>query len=250
MTPSEYQTRVAHNTQQLQLMLKNKTSDFSQFYTFNSDPQEESLTFYAQKSNDLISAAAAGCLIYSSRVGADAAYLLDDKTLAKFDQPTQRKYLNNLVNSTYIDVELKLCTVDSEKIFRSINDTLYVAKNIENAAIKNKQQSLRSAIEASYQVHSASNRQSKNIMTMLTVFDRVDNQILDTFCADGDGILQYLNRSKNNKRTVKLSHFFNNGVVLSRQEISVGYEQWENNLKKTCPIFYTKSTFKSRKNSS
>lgn len=239
MTPGEYQTRVAHNTQQLQLMLKYRTSDFSQFYTFDSGPQEESLTFYGQKSSDLIAAAAAGCLIYSSRVGADAAYLLDPATHAKFDRSTQSKYLHNLKTSTYIDVELKLCDINREKIFRSTNNTLYVAKDIDSAAIKNKQQSLRSAICASYQVHSDSNRQSKNIMTMLTVFDRVDNQILDTFCADGDGILQYLNRSKNDKRTVKLSHFFNNGIVLSRPEISVGYEQWENDLKKTCPIFYT-----------
>ena len=40
-------------------------------------------------------------MIYSSRVGADAAYLLDPATHAKFDRSTQSKYLHNLKTSTY-----------------------------------------------------------------------------------------------------------------------------------------------------
>ena len=221
MTPQEYHAHVDWNTRCLKEMLTTRSCDFSQFRTFRDNTAPENIAFYCSKTYDLVASAAAGCLIYTAKHGADAVYL-DPRSMD--------------TAAEFVDVELKFAQVDSRNVYRSSAGSLYLAASAAKARYKNTRSCLRSGISAKYALHSQDNRQSKNMLTMLVVFDLVNNRILDTFCASGASILAKLNLSDNTKRSVKLSHFINEGYVVPREGIAYGYEKWENELRQTCPV--------------
>jgi hypothetical protein len=225
MDQSLYFEYTTENQEILADMLETGFYDLSRLHIFETVKTVRPLSFYLHKGFDLIAAAAAGCLIYPTGTGADAAwYEFTDKAPASKGD----------ISAT--PVELKFAEIDSSRIFASKNGTLYVAKDLARAKRKNTRSSLRSAIAASYTLHSDSNRTSKNVLTMLVVFDRANNRVLDVFCTSGEKILGYLNMSKKKKRGVKLSFFINSGWRLER-DISYGYMRWEEEIRKTCPRF-------------
>jgi hypothetical protein len=220
MDQSLYFEYTTENQEILADMLETGFYDLSRLHIFETVKTVRPLSFYLHKGFDLIAAAAAGCLIYPTRTGADAAYVDPDNTADGFT-----------------DVELKFAEVDQNKIFQSWKNTLYVAKDIEHARHKNTRSSLRSSIEASYKLHSLANRQSKNMPTILVAFDRTANEIIDVYKLDGETVMKYLNRSEKANRTIKLSAFVEHGTQVPC-DLSYGLQSWEMKMQYIAPTFY------------
>ena len=216
---SLYFSYTEQNQQILKDMLTTGIYDLSRLHIFETVKTVRPMSFYLHKGFDLIAAAASGCLIYPTRTGADAAYI----------DPADPSI-------GYMDVELKFAEVDQNRVFQSRQSTLYVAKDIESARYKNTRSSLRSDIQASYKLHSYTNKQSKNMPTILVAFDRTANEIIDVFKLDGEIVMNYLNRSEKSYRSIKLSSFVENGTKIPTC-LSHGLESWEMKMKKTRPIF-------------
>ena len=137
-----------------------------------------------------------------------------------------------LVNGVYEPVEYKKAGKAKSLIWKTERDNL----NCGPYNIEGSRKPLRSTLRAKYEIKN--NLASKNMPTVLFVFDDTNQVFVSGFELDGNTIVERLASCKAAKRTITLSCFMKHGTEI---EFKVGqyvnsYTDWEDELKETSRI--------------
>lgn len=208
----EYHYRVQQNLETYKKDYEaHKSIRASEYHFFENDKSENGHLDKTDKFWDIIGATLIGDLPSHKPHGADGFRLSS--------------------SGQYLEMEYKI----SKKWQKSIWQTSRGSLNTGIANIKNQTTSLRSGFAASFEIQN--NLASKNRLTYLFIYDETLQQWVAGYELTGQQVINYLLRCASNKRTVKLSHFINEGVQINLTVPSYGsYITWEKMLRDTVPI--------------
>lgn len=208
----EYYQRVQENIETFKRDYEaHRSIRASDFHFFEKNKYEKRRLFEFENSWDIIGATLVADLPSNNPAGADGFRLLP--------------------SGEYLEMEYKI----SRKYQSAIWQTPRGALNTGIANITNRTTSLRSGFTASFDIQN--NLESKNRLTNLFIFDETLQQFVSGYQLTGQQVIDYLNKSKGNKRSVKLSHFINEGIQIDLTVPSYGsYIKWESMLKRIVPI--------------
>ena len=191
----EFDKRVRHNTRVLKKALKdgvNVVSIAPQFYTWGNKPGELHASILMKNLHDIIPSAFLGVLASTAANGADGYEVSPDNTITL--------------------VELKTGSIASSTVWKGERGGLYVGH--ENT--KDRRCAISSRLCASYNLKTEGNLESKKIRTVIFVSDTDDLittlPFIDAWEMRGDDIGEYLRRSDNTNRTIKLGSFMKKGA--------------------------------------
>lgn len=223
MDYNEFTRRVNHNTRVLTDALANKTpltNILSNLATYTSLPGQLHSSVIMRNAHDILPSAYLGLLANLDSNGTDAFKVCKNKRI--------------------IPYELKTSEINSDLIWKTVRGTLYIGKaNIEhqNACVKSK-------LNASYNLKSLANTHSKRMKTILLVSD-VNSAMTDGYFAAyqllPDVVMEkYLLKQRNNSKsgniTIKLGSFMMNGQVAKTVVPLLGFNDWEENVRKKARI--------------
>jgi len=218
MTFKEFKKRVKHNTKILKSALKNDvclTSIARDLYTWTSKPGELHFCVLGRNLTDIIPSLYIGSLANISTNGVDN-YIVHPDGIVE-------------------NIEVKQSEIASTTVWQGPQGGLAMSIT----AHKTSRINLKSRISGSYTFRTPENLLSKNMRTILCIADTdnliTKNTYVDLWELNGNIVVEYLQRSKNQKRDIKLSTFIKHGSQTKTTVPLVGFEKFEEKLQEVAP---------------
>lgn len=213
-----FKNRVDHNTLILENAIRNGiclSTIVSSMYTWDTNPGKLHFSEIQSLSFDVIPCAFLGALANTKRTGADGFIVKEDGSLNP--------------------IEVKTSLVDTTKLWKGANGGLYFGKGKKPT----EKVHIRSNLKASYNCHTTGNLESKEMDTYLLVGDTsgrfAPNSYVDAWYMDGKPIVEYLRRSDQKSRTIKLGSFMKEGRQAETTVPLDGVYKWFEFLQKVSP---------------
>jgi len=213
LSPEEFKRRLQHNVATIKGHIKNNRFCANDYH-FVDHPLEDNHFLVSRRFFDIVAATVIGALPVDALNGIDSYRLKED--------------------GTYEAVEVKLVELHTRGAFRTDKGSIYYGP--APTANANKRVSLRSKFRASFEIYN--NISSKNVPTVLVLFDTENHKIVDAIEMHGEQIMRYLSNvldgtgkivkeKKTAKRTIALSAFLNHGKKSNTTIKVSGFENWE-----------------------
>lgn len=205
-------------------------------YHFFDHPKEDNHFLITRRFFDIVAATAIGALPVDQLSGVDCYR-------TNFDPFVQDK--GKVINVAYEPVEVKLVELHTRGLFKSDAGALYYGRAPTRDS--NKRTSIRSNFKASFEIYN--NIDDKNMTTVLVMFDTESHQFIDAFELTGDDVYKFLNyklcpsgsgkiigNKTTCKRKILLSTFIKHGKRIDLRVPTIGFENWEADLKQASHI--------------
>lgn len=180
-----------------------------------------------RKTDDVYAASVVGALVIKGKTGADAVLPLDDTTLELIELKLCYRSLTECWVSTSVLTDDKVLST-----IAGIEYTLYVGE--KSARSKS---SLRSSIQASFEISQDGNLKSKNRRTFLCVRDDDNDAVIDLLELSGEQVHSLLlekcnvrNTTRVFKTSITYNQFVEYGQSYQGMIPSVGLDKWGSSL--------------------